>query len=116
MKILITGSRFILDKDIIFKELDDIYRKYGIESIIHGGARGVDTIAGEWAKKNDILVQIFKANWNEYGNAAGPIRNIQMLDEKPDLVVAFPKGISRGTRHCIKHARKRNIHIEVIEI
>ena len=58
--------------------------------------------------------QRFPADWDTYGKQAGFIRNIQMLDEKPDLVIAFQKNASRGTQHTINEARKRGIPVEVI--
>jgi hypothetical protein len=37
-----------------------------------------------------------------------------MLDEKPDLVIAYWNGKSNGTAHTISEARKRGIPVEVI--
>ena len=68
--------------------------------VIHGGARGADSLAGRWARENNVKEEVYPAKWNLYGRAAGPIRNRQMLEEsKPDLVVAFPGG--SGTAHMI---------------
>lgn len=76
--------------------------------IIAGDAIGVDTIAIDWAVVNWVPFLEFKADWNKYGRAAGPIRNQQMLDEgKPDLVLAFPGG--RGTQDMIDKALKAGI-------
>lgn len=75
--------------------------------------RGVDEAAIDWAVVNWCVFQEFPPDWDKYGNAAGPIRNQQMLDEgKPDLVVAFPGG--RGTADMVNKARKAGI--EVIEV
>ena len=84
-----------------------------IELLIHGGARGADTMAGEWAQKRCITCIAFVADSAEEGRAAGPIRNKRMLDEgAPDLVIAFLGG--RGTANMIGQARDRNF--EVVEI
>lgn len=40
-------------------------------------------------------------------------RNLAMLDEKPDLVIAFQINGSAGTQHTIDQARKRGIPVEV---
>ncbi len=48
------------------------------------------------------------------GRRAGPERNIRMLDSTPDLVLAFWDGQSRGTRHTISEARRRNITVRVV--
>jgi hypothetical protein len=53
---------------------------------------------------------MFPAQWDRYGEAAGPIRNAWMLEfGKPDLVVAFPGG--RGTADMISKARKAGIEV-----
>lgn len=73
--------------------------------IIHGGAKGADSWADDWAVINWCPCTAFKADWNTHGRKAGPIRNAQMLDEgKPDLVLAFPTG-GRGTANMIALAR-----------
>jgi hypothetical protein len=49
--------------------------------IIHGAARGADSIA---AFEADMMgfedIRTYPADWQNYGKAAGPIRNRQMLD------------------------------------
>lgn len=50
------------------------------------------------------------ADWKKHGKAAGPIRNQSMLTEhKPDLVIAFPLGESKGTRDMIRKAKAAGI-------
>jgi hypothetical protein len=78
--------------------------------IIHGCARGADSIAGSWASERGVPVHAFPADWNKHGRAAGPIRNRQMLVEgKPDLVVAFPGG--RGTANMIAQAKAAGVEV-----
>lgn len=81
--------------------------------VIHGGARGVDTIAANYAYKIGLKVTEYPADWHGQGKAAGIIRNGKMLDARPDLVIAFWDGESRGTRHTIEEARRRGIRVEV---
>jgi hypothetical protein len=61
-------------------------------------------------------VRAFPADWNRFGPAAGPIRNRLMLDENPDLVIAFHSDLSnsRGTADTVTEARSRKITAEVI--
>jgi hypothetical protein len=74
-----------------------------ITCIIHGGARGADHMAGLWARKHDINMKQYPADWDKHGNAAGPIRNAQMLAEGfPDICVAFPGGRSCTTARLIR--------------
>jgi hypothetical protein len=84
--------------------------------IVHGAARGADTIAGETARILGMPVEAYPADWNKHGRSAGPIRNRKMLDTKPDLVIAFHEDIesSKGTKDCVNEALRRGIQVEVI--
>jgi hypothetical protein len=81
--------------------------------IIHGAAKGADTLAGRWAKEFNIPVLVFPADWKKYGRRAGPIRNAQMLSEgKPNLVVAFPGG--RGTANMVGLSQKAGVPVYAV--
>lgn len=85
-----------------------------VTCIIEGGAQGADTFARGWAQGRGIEVRTFKANWDAYGKAAGPIRNQHMIYEgKPDIVIAFPGG--PGTADCVRRARSSEIEVREIE-
>jgi hypothetical protein len=103
LRILVCGGRDYTDRQTVFDVLDRLHRDRGIACIIHGGARGADMLAGEWAARAGIQVDRYPADWETYKHAAGPIRNQQMLDQgKPDGVVAFPGG--RGTADMKRRA------------
>ena len=90
---------------------EEVQLPEGVE-IIAGKARGVDTVAVDWAVVNWLPFKEFPAQWDKYGKSAGFIRNKQMLDEgKPDLVIAFPGGI--GTKMMVNLSKKAGV--EVIE-
>ena len=93
--------------------LDAIWQRCGpVAVVIHGAARGADTMAGAWAVARNVPVQAFPAQWDTFKKRAGPIRNQQMLTEgRPDLVIAFPG--ARGTAHMVGLAREAGV--EVIE-
>lgn len=74
-----------------------------VVTIVHGGARGVDTIAGKYATDLGFKVDVFPANWNKHGKAAGPIRNREMISTC-EAVYAFWDGKSRGTKNAIDTA------------
>lgn len=112
MKVLVCGSRHFKDKDL----LEDVLKEIEIDTVIHGMARGADTLAGEYAKSNGIPVLQFPALWETYGRRAGPIRNAQMLkDGHPELVVAFRGPNSRGTQNMLDQAEKAGIPCRVID-
>ncbi len=115
MKVLVCGSRDWEDYGAIVRELTKL--PYDTV-IIEGEARGADTLARQAASRQGYNVEAYPADWAQYGRAAGPIRNKQMLDEgKPDLVLAFSEDIenSRGTANMVMQARKRGIEVKVFE-
>ena len=108
-RILICGDRNYKDWRKVQDYLNTILHT---AIIIHGGARGADSLAGNLATSLKMKIIKFPADWNKYGKAAGVLRNQQMLDEgHPDLVVYFQKDIenSKGTKDMIKRAIDANI-------
>jgi hypothetical protein len=114
MKVLICGDREWDDRSAIAKVID---RLSDDSTVIHGAARGADSIAGELAAERGLNVRAFPAEWHRYGRGAGPRRNQQMLDEgQPNLVVAFHSNLdkSRGTADMVRRARKAGLPVEVV--
>lgn len=116
MKVLVCGSRIWTNKEVIFEKLDSFHTYLKITQVISGGAIGADSIGEEWAKKNNVPVRRFIPDWNLFGKSAGYKRNIQMLlIGKPDRVMAFVKGESKGTMHTVRAAQKINIPYVVVK-
>lgn len=112
MRVLVCGGRDYDNELAMDNALDALFLPRG-STIIHGGASGADTLAHSWAGINGCLVEIYWAQWNVHGKAAGPIRNQRMIDEgRPDLVVAFPGG--RGTTDMVRRARVAGIEVREI--
>ena len=111
MKVLVCGSR---SWDNIHTIRMRILSLPDNTEIIHGGASGADRTAACLAEDFGFTVREFKADWDGEGKSAGFKRNLRMLDESPDLVIAFWDGRSRGTRHTITEARKRGIPVEEV--
>lgn len=112
MRVLVCGSRDWNDFETIHRELE----RLSPEVVITGGCRGADAIAHTWAKRRGIDAPEFRANWKAYGRAAGPIRNVQMLEEgKPDLVLAFHDNLaaSKGTRDMCDQALRRGVRVTI---
>jgi hypothetical protein len=112
MKILVCGSRTWTNERVI-RETLNYYRNQN-PIILHGGAQGADRIAGTIADEFGFGVSVFKPDWNTQGIKAGPIRNQKMIDEKPDLVIAFYDGVSKGTMDTIRRAAKAKIPTRVV--
>lgn len=118
---LTTGGRLLVCGDRNWDDLAAIKAWLKLlkpRVVIHGAARGADTLAGEAARQLKIEVVVFPAQWARYGRGAGPIRNQQMIDEgRPDTVLAFHADLaaSRGTKDMLDRARRAGIaslHIE----
>ena len=114
MRVLVCGGRKFSDYQLLAQTLDALHAERPISLIIHGAARGADTLAHEWAAHNRVNIDFYRADWNKYKKAAGPIRNTRMLmDGKPQLVVAFEGG--DGTADMIEQARAAGVTVKVIE-
>jgi hypothetical protein len=114
MILLVCGSRDWTDAAPIAARLSALPGEHEEIWILHGAARGADTIAAFEAKALGFTVRAYPADWERYGKRAGILRNLQMLEEEPDLVLAFQIDGSRGTQHTIDEARRRGIPVEVI--
>ncbi len=104
MKVIIAGGRDVphsMAVRLIVAALKESGWLNKIETIIEGGARGVDLAAKTFAKHMRWPVMTFEANWEEYGKSAGPIRNKQMAKEC-DALIAIWDGKSLGTRNIIE--------------
>lgn len=72
--------------------------------VVSGAARGVDTVAANRARSRGLEVVEFPADWRSFGNAAGMIRNRQIV-ERCDWLIAFWYRQSKGTANSIDLAR-----------
>lgn len=127
-RVLVCGSREFADKKLLYNTLDEYVQREGLIgepdeygnflpnglTIINGKARGADLLSSDWAIINWVPLEEYPADWKHYGKAAGHIRNQQMLDTGIDVVIAFPVGEARGTRHMMKIAKEAGV--PVIEI
>ncbi len=114
MRVLVCGDRNWTEEVPIYLRLKKLPQG---TVIIHGCARGADTIAGKVARTLGFTVEEYPADWDKYGKAAGHIRNTQMLKEgKPDLVLAFHRDFanSKGTKNMVNQSTAAGKPCEVI--
>lgn len=111
---VICGGREFSDSQMFDRVMSDLMLMRGCPTrIVHGKARGADTLAQLWAERMAIECIAVPADWKTHGYAAGPLRNKKMLDEyRPQAVIAFPGG--RGTADMVARAKKTAC--DVIEI
>lgn len=107
MKVIIAGSRDFND----YKYLCETMKKldFSVSEVVSSGARGADLLGERWAKENGIPIKRFDAEWDEYGKAAGFIRNAEM-GHYADYLVAFWDGTSPGTADMIRRMRMKRKH------
>jgi len=120
-KVLCCGDRNWNDWKPINSVLEELKSPTRDIVVIHGKARGADSMCGFIANKLGYEVKEYKADWEQYGKAAGPIRNRQMLqehktDEPIQEVIAFHDDIeqSKGTKNMIEQAQKHGIRVRLI--
>jgi hypothetical protein len=112
--VLVCGGRDFVDERLLYRVLDRRHAMAPFSKLVHGNARGADSMAARWATDRAVPVVGYPAQWDLYGRSAGPRRNAQMLElEKPDLVIAFPTG-GPGTADMIGKAHTANIRVVVV--
>ena len=107
MKLAVVGSRKI--KEIF---IDDYIPKE-VTEIVSGGAKGVDTVARDFAKQNGLKLTEFIPEYNLYGRAA-PIKRNEEIAKYADEVVAFWDGKSKGTLSTVKFFEKLGKKVRVV--
>lgn len=122
MRLAIVGTR---EPSISYDEWKEIilskwWFKHA-DTIVSGGARGIDSYGKKLATECKLKYKEFKPDYKKDGMGAPLVRNTKIIAYS-DFVAAFPlKGyqngeISRGTVDSIKKAKKLNKRLYVIEI
>lgn len=113
IKLLVTGSRSITDTARVCRFLDTVRAELAPAELhlLHGGAQGVDFIAGQWARTHGLRCTMRRPNFRLYPrdrhrNKAYGVRDVEMVAEA-DRVVAVWDGKSPGTRLTMDEAIRR---------
>lgn len=108
MKVIIAGTRY-KDKDakIVFDDYNLVVEAvarsgFNITEVVSGTAIGADRLGEKWAIANGIPIKEIPADWNRYGNAAGPMRNKAMA-EYADAAIIVWDGKSPGSRNMVEN-------------
>lgn len=110
--VAITGGRKFNDFWAVQRAMVKVDSKYDVTWVM-GGAKGADALAQLWCERVGAAHHVYSADWEKYGNAAGFVRNQQMVDEgKPQLLIAFPGG--NGTRDMMNRCLTAGIPIKQI--
>jgi hypothetical protein len=120
VRLLVCGGRDYRDKELVWSTLDAAVHYADCKEIICGYStddkryQGADQLAWEWAVENDFPCITYPAQWSLYGRGAGPRRNSQMADAKPDECVAFPRANGEwgaGTLDMISKAARAGAQV-----
>lgn len=114
---IIAGSRSLKDWPNLYLLVSKAIResKFNVGEIVSGNAEGVDQQGEKYAQEHDIPLRTFPADWDEHGNAAGPIRNEEMA-EVADCLIAVWDGESSGTKNMIETAKDKGLDVYVKEL
>lgn len=142
LRLLVFGSRTFADYSIVLPVLDGFWAEATVGylsanmngmTLIEGGAPGADSIAKWWALNSPMHSYNespdhppfehlpFWADWNNTipREAAGPIRNQQMIDEgRPNLAIAFidkPLTELKGTPNMIGKLKAAGVKTYVVQ-
>jgi predicted Rossmann-fold nucleotide-binding protein len=125
MKVMIIcGGRDYRPSQQEYNMVRVLIREMEITHVIHGGAKGVDTMLGNaigHSKLVPVTMVVVPALWDKHGKSAGPKRNRAMaaiaerLDEEGcPIVVCFTGG--RGTADMRAVATEKDFHIADISV
>ena len=109
MKLLIVGSRSIKEFDL------SPYVSREVDTIISGGAGGVDSLAEKYADSHRLSKYIMRPNYALYGRAAPLKRNEKMVDIADEVLVIWD-GSSRGTKYTVDYAEKVKKRLVVVKL
>lgn len=110
MRVVIAGSRSIQNWELLKATIAS--SPFPVTEIVSGMAQGIDLLAVDYAVIYQIPWLERPAEWRRYGVSAGYIRNTHMLEES-DALIAIWDGVSRGTAHSIREAKRLKKHLFV---
>lgn len=107
MRTIIAGGRDICDIQQVCEAVEQ--SGFEISEVVSGLAPGVDTVAIDFAKINEIPWKEFPAKWRidgVYHPEAGFVRNAQMAEYADALVLVWD-GRSKGSANMLETMKKK---------
>lgn len=117
IKLIIAGGRDFNDYNLLQLEtqrfLVEQQFKPSQVTIISGHAKGADMMGEVFAHKYKFNLEIYPADWNQFGKRAGPIRNEEMAKFGTHLLL-FWDGQSKGSKNMLENAQKYELTYKII--
>lgn len=122
-RVIIAGGRFFNKPSFLKSKMDSVLRNVAKPIVVisghctdkEGNCIGADHWGEEYAKERGFGLETYPADWNKYGDAAGPIRNREMAKKKIDAVAVFWDGKSRGSRSMIEIAEELKLPLRIFK-
>jgi len=109
VRVIVCGSRGWTDPGPVQEALAALPAE---STVVHGAARGADSIAARIAVDLGLPVEAHPAQWDKWGRSAGPRRNAEMAALGADLCLAFRlTGPSPGTDDMVRRCRALGIPV-----
>jgi hypothetical protein len=129
IRVLVTGPREWSDWRAVYRALADTESANpdGWFTLVHGGARGADSIAAAAGTYLGWHMECHPAEWATYGPAAGLMRNQDMVNAGADICIAFVMPCKKpdcrrrpvqhpthGTADCMRRAKEAGIPVREV--
>ena len=123
-KVGVIGSRTITNRDDVWIPLTRLLDTTSLQKdkivVLSGGAKGVDTLAQQWADVNNVPFILFKPYFLVDSRAPYDprhyfTRNKQIIDNS-DIIIAFWDGHTKGASWGINYARKTKKTLVIVDV
>lgn len=114
-RVIVAGTRTFDDYEFLCYHCDYFLsemRKKRRIVIVSGRANGADQMGERYARERGYSLRTYPANWERYGNRAGPIRN-ELMAQNADALIAYWDGRSPGTKNMIDMARDYGLLVRI---
>lgn len=106
---MVTGSRNWDLVPVISSHLYWFTKGWDEVTLLEGGAVGADRIARNYALGAGWEIHTFLPDYKTHGKGATHVRNQKMIDQNPDLVLAYIRDMSSGTVETVIKAYKARL-------
>lgn len=107
---MVSGSRNWVWDSVVCKALQDEYTQDRMR-LIQGAAKGADLMARSVAVTKGWDVVDYHPSYTDYGKAATHIRNLEMVNQRPDVALFFIRDMSNGTMTTLEKAVEARIKV-----